>query len=139
MEQRVTLVTLGVADLDRATAFYEALGWSRSVRDAPGARFFQIGGTAFGLYPRDKLAEDAALPSAAPASDGFSGVSLAYNTRSKEEVAERLAEAVAAGATLLKPAQDAFWGGHHGYFADPDGHVWEVAWNPSSRSTIRAR
>ncbi len=127
MEQQISLVTLGVSDLNRSISFYETLGWQRSVREAPGVAFFQIGGMAFGLYPRDKLAEDAQL---SPDGSGFGGVALAQNARSKEEVDRILAEAVAAGAKLLKPTQDVFWGGYSGYFADPDGFPWEIARNP---------
>ena len=127
MEQRISLITLGVADLDRATAFYERLGWVRKVKDAPGARFFQAGGMALGLYPRDELARDATVSSEG---GGFSGVALAQNQRSKDAVDRVLGEAVAAGGNLVKPAEDVFWGGYSGYFADPDGHLWEIAWNP---------
>ncbi len=131
MEQRLTLVTLGVSDLARATAFYEALGWVRSVRAVEGAAFFQLGGIALGLYPRAALAADAGLDAAdAAAPGGFSGVTLAHNARTKEAVDTLLDEAVAAGGRLAKPAEDVFWGGYSGYFADPDGHLWEVAWNP---------
>ena len=127
MEQRLSLVTLGVADLDRAIAFYEALGWTRSVREAPGMAFFQTGSIAFGLYPRDALAEDAGV---GPDGDGFRGFALAHNAREKSDVDALLVEAIAAGATLVKPAAEAFWGGYSGYFADPDGFLWEIAWNP---------
>lgn len=127
MEQRVSLITLGVADLGRARAFYERLGWKRSVRKAEGVVFFQAGCLALALFPRADLAKDANVP---VEGSGFSGIALAYNTRNRDEVDAVLAEAVAAGAALLKPACDAFWGGYSGYFADPDGHVWEVAWNP---------
>ena len=127
MEQRLTLVTLGVADLTPSRAFYERLGWKRSVKNADGVAFFQAGGIVLGLYPRDKLAEDAGVPEAG---SGFRGFALAYNARSKEDVDAVLDEAVAAGATLVKPAEDVFWGGYSGYFADPDGFLWEVAWNP---------
>ena len=127
MEQRVSLITLGVEDLARSRAFYEKLGWKRSMKDAEGVAFFQAGGMALALWSRAELAEDARL---SPEGSGFRGVALAYNTRTKEEVDAVLAEAVAAGATLPKPAQDMFWGGYAGYFADPDGHLWEVAWNP---------
>lgn len=127
MEQRVSLITLGVADLARARAFYERLGWKRSVRKAEGVVFFQTGCMALALWSRAELAKDANV---ADQGSGFSGVALAYNARSREEVDAVLAEAVAAGATLLKPAQEAFWGGYYGHFADPDGHIWEVAWNP---------
>jgi uncharacterized protein len=128
MEQRISLVTLGVDDLERSRAFYERLGWLRSVRGAEGIAFFQAGGMAFALYPRSDLAKDANL---SPEGRGFPGFALAYNARSRAEVDVVLAEAQAAGATLLKPAQEAFWGGYAGYFADPDGFAWEVAWNPS--------
>lgn len=127
MEQRISLVTLGVLDLKASISFYERLGWWRSMLKAEGVAFFQTGGSAFGLYPREKLAEDARLP---PKGSGFGGFTLAYNARSKEEVDRVLAEAVAAGAKLLKPAEEVFWGGYSGYFSDPDGHPWEVAFNP---------
>ena len=127
MEQRISLVTLGVRDLAASTTFYERLGWRRSLRHLDGVAFFQAGAIVFGLYPRDKLAEDANLPDDGA---GFAGMALAYNTRNRNEVDAVLAEAVAAGARLLKPAEEAFWGGYSGYFADPDGFAWEVAWNP---------
>jgi len=127
MEQRLSLITLGVADLDRARAFYERLGWKRSVRKAEGVVFFQLNGLALALWPRAELAKDANVIDDGA---GFSGVALAYNARTRNEVDAVLAEAVAAGARLLKRAQEAFWGGYQGYFADPDGHLWEVAWNP---------
>lgn len=127
MEQRLNLVTLGVGDLARSTAFYERLGWQRSARKAEGVAFFQAGGVVLGLFPRDDLAGDAGID---PKGTGFTGVALAYNTRTRDEVEAVLAEAVAAGGSLVKPAQEAFWGGYSGYFADPDGFLWEVAWNP---------
>jgi uncharacterized protein len=127
MEQRVSIVTLGVEDLKRSREFYERLGWRRSMANTEGIAFFQAGGMALALYPREELAKDANI---AADGRGFSGVSLAYNARDRAEVDSVLAEAVAAGAILLKPAQDAFWGGYSGYFADPDGFLWEVAWNP---------
>jgi len=127
MEQRVSLITLGVADLNRSAEFYQHLGWRRSMAKAEGVVFFQTGGMALSLFPRTELAKDANL---APEGHGFSGIALAYNTRSREEVNAVLAEAEAAGAKILKPAQNAFWGGYSGYFADPDGFAWEVAWNP---------
>ena len=127
MEQRLSLVTLGVADLERARRFYEdGLGWRRGNAHAQVV-FFQIGGAILGLFARKELAADARLPDEG---SGFGGIALAYNARSREEVDAVLAEAAAAGATILKPAEDAFWGGYSGYFADPDGHPWEVAWNP---------
>jgi predicted lactoylglutathione lyase len=126
MEQRLSLVTLGVADLERSRRFYEALGWRRT-GDQAEVVFFQAGGMVLGLWSRDSLAEDARVPAAG---SGFRGIALAYNTRSREEVDLVLDEAKAAGATIPKPAEEAFWGGYAGYFADSDGHLWEVAWNP---------
>ncbi len=128
MEQRISLVTLGVEDLGRSRQFYERLGWRRSMPGAEGVVFFQAGGMALALYPRDELAKDAMVSAEG---HGFVGVSLAYNARSRDEVDSVLAEAEAAGARLLKPAQEVFWGGYSGYFADPDGFPWEIAWNPS--------
>jgi uncharacterized protein len=128
MEQRVSLITLGVADLQRSREFYERLGWRRSMAEAEGVVFFQAGGMALALYSRTELAKDAKI---SPEGSGFSRIALAYNTRSREEVDSALAEAQAAGARILKPAEEAFWGGYSGYFADPDGFPWEVAWNPS--------
>ena len=129
MEQRVSLITLGVADLARARAFYEeGLGWTPSPASQEGVAFYQAGGLAIGLYPRAELAADCGL--ADPGPQAFSGLTLAYNTRSRAEADAVLAEAVAAGGKLVKPAQEVFWGGYSGYFADPDGHLWEVAHNP---------
>jgi catechol 2,3-dioxygenase-like lactoylglutathione lyase family enzyme len=127
MEQRVSIITLGVADLHRSREFYERLGWRRSMAQAEGVVFFQAGGMALALYPRLELAKDANI---AAEGQGFSGMSLAYNARYREEVDTVLAEAEAAGARILKPAQKAFWGGYSGYFSDPDGFLWEIAWNP---------
>jgi hypothetical protein len=127
MEQRLSIVTLGVADLARSREFYERLGWRRSAKGSEGVAFFRAGGVVLALYPRAALAEDAHVPAEG---GGFGGVTLAHNARSREEVDAVLAGAQAAGARLLKPAQDVFWGGYSGYFADPDGHPWEVAWNP---------
>jgi uncharacterized protein len=118
MEQRLSLVTLGVADLERARRFYEeGLGWRRG-NAHPEVVFFQVGGAVLALWARAALAADAGL---LVAGSGFGGIALAYNTRSREEVDRVLAEAQAAGATILKPAEDASWGGYTGYFADPDG------------------
>ncbi len=128
MEPRISLITLGVDDLARARAFYEALGFRASSAGNDQVAFFQAGSLGLALYGRAALAEDAHLPPAA--GPGFGGITLAYNARSRDEVDAVLAQALAAGARLLKPAQDVFWGGYSGYFADPDGHPWEVAWNP---------
>lgn len=127
MEQRVSIVTLGVADLDRSRKFYERLGWRRSMANTEGVVFFQAGGMALALYPRTELAKDANISAAG---QGFGGIALAYNARSRDGVNSVIAEAEAAGARLLRPAQEAFWGGYSGYFSDPDGFPWEVAWNP---------
>lgn len=126
---RLHLVTLGVADLARAAAFYEALGLERRYRGAEGVAFFGAGSVALGLYPTPALAADAHLPPEA-AGTGFGGVTLAFNVRREEEPARVIARAVAAGGRCLKDAQRVFWGGVSGYFADLDGHVWEVAFNP---------
>ncbi len=127
MDPRISLVTLGVADMTAARTFYEKLGWQASGQSNDDVTFFQAGGMILGLYGRAALAEDANVEDSRP---GFSGVTLAYNGRDKAEVDRVLAEAVAAGGTLIKAAEDVFWGGYSGYFADPDGHLWEVAFNP---------
>ncbi|MEO7994626.1 MAG: VOC family protein [bacterium] len=127
MQQRVSLITLGVRDLKKSQAFYEALGWTAHPSSQEGVIFFQLPGMVLALYGRTELAEDAQLP---PYGTGFGGIALAYNAASKDDVDIALAQAVKAGATLLRQAHDAFWGGYSGYFADPDGHPWEVAWNP---------
>jgi catechol 2,3-dioxygenase-like lactoylglutathione lyase family enzyme len=128
MEQRVSIITLGVANIERSRQFYERLGWRRSKAQSEGIVFFQAGGMAVALYPREELAKDA---NAASEGSGFQGISLAYNARTRSEVDSVLAAAVTAGTKLLKPAQEAFWGGYSVYFSDPDGFLWEVAWNPS--------
>jgi uncharacterized protein len=127
MEQRFSLITLGVRDLALSTAFFERLGWRRSVRQAEGVSFFQCGSVALSLYPRSQLAREAGV---SDDGHGFEGFSIAYNTRSVEEVDAVLAEAEAAGGTIVRRAEAAFWGGYSGYFRDLDGHLWEVAWNP---------
>jgi uncharacterized protein len=127
MDQRISIITLGVSDLARSKEFYERLGWQRSMKKAEGIVFFQAGGMALALFPRIELAKDANIPSDG---HGWSGITLAQNMRTREEVDSLLAEAVAAGGKLLKPAQDVFWGGYSAYFSDPDGFLWEVAWNP---------
>jgi catechol 2,3-dioxygenase-like lactoylglutathione lyase family enzyme len=126
---RLTFVTLGVADVEAAAAFYERLGWRRSSGSVPGEiAFFRLGGVALGLWDHDKLAHDAGLPTAPPLP--FRGVALAVNVATEAEVDQVLNDARDAGATLLKPGERADWGGYSGYFADPDGNAWEVAYNP---------
>jgi catechol 2,3-dioxygenase-like lactoylglutathione lyase family enzyme len=127
VEPRLSLITLGVRDMARARAFYEALGFVASSASNEDVTFFQAGGAALGLFGWDPLAQDAGVP---PAGDGFRGVTVAHNVRDKHEVAAVLAAAEAAGGRIVTPAHDVFWGGHNGYFADPDGHLWEIAWNP---------
>ena len=127
MEQRLSLVTLGVRDLAASRAFYKRLGWTESPPSNEHVAFFQCGGVVFALWSRAALAEDAG---AAAPGKGFANVSLAQNVRSRDAVDAVLVEAKQAGATILKPGAEAFWGGYTGYFADPDGFAWEVAWNP---------
>lgn len=126
MEPRLSLITLGVADVARSRRFYEALGWRASGASEADVTFFQLGGMALSLWGRADLARDAGVPD----SPGFGGVALAHNARTRELVGTILAEAAAAGGRIVKPAIPTFWGGHAGYFTDPDGHLWEVAWNP---------
>jgi len=126
MEQRISLVTLGVADLAAARGFYEALGWE--CKEVEETVFVQAGGSAVVLWAREKLAADAGVEDTG--SDGFGGVGLAQNVHSPAEVDEVLAAATAAGATITKPAAETFYGGYAGYFADLDGHLWEIAHNP---------
>jgi catechol 2,3-dioxygenase-like lactoylglutathione lyase family enzyme len=127
MEPRISIVTLGVDDLDRAVRFYEQMGLKAGMKVPGDVAFFQMGGTLLALWPREKLAADAGVEDSRP---GFSGAALAYNTRSDAEVSEVLAAAEKAGGRIVKPAQRAFWGGWYGYFADTEGHLWEVAHNP---------
>jgi catechol 2,3-dioxygenase-like lactoylglutathione lyase family enzyme len=129
MDQRISYMTLGVADLARSRAFYAALGFTESKKSNANIAFFEMPGVVFALYARAALAEDAHQPDDG-APKGFHGVALAQNQRTKTDVDKALAAAVRAGATLLKPAHDTFWGGYAGYFADPDGFAWEVAYNP---------
>jgi catechol 2,3-dioxygenase-like lactoylglutathione lyase family enzyme len=125
MQQRVSLVTLGVADLARARAFYEAMGW-RATGNDEGVVFFQAGGMVVALWSRSELAADSAVAD----SGGWGGVTLAHNVRSPAEVDAVLAEAEAAGARIPRRGATTFWGGYSGVFCDPDGHPWEVAHNP---------
>lgn len=126
MEQRVSLITLGVADVHRARAFYHRLGWVG--QETEETVFIQAGGIALVLWDRDKLAHDCAVSDDKPA--GFSGIVLAHNVRSEEEVDHVIAAAEGAGATVTKPAAKTLYGGYAGYFTDLDGHVWEIAHNP---------
>ena len=127
MKQAISFVDLGVGDLARSRQFYAALGWKESSSSNADIAFFQAGSVAFALFQREALAEDANV---AAQGSGFSGVTLAHNVESEEAVVNTIAEAVAAGATLVRPADKVFWGGFRGYFADPDGFLWEVCWNP---------
>lgn len=127
MEPRLSLITLGVDNLERARSFYTALGFPIRPESTGDVVFLQLKGLWLGLYPREALAEDVGV---SPAGSGFAGITFAHNVRTKEEVAAVLKEAEKAGGRIVKPAQDVFWGGHSGYFADPDGFLWEVAWNP---------
>jgi predicted lactoylglutathione lyase len=126
LEQRVSLITLGVRDLARARGFYEALGWKSGAAPADDVVFFQAGCMIVALWGRDQLAEDTMVED----SGGWGGVTLAYNARSPEEVDAVLAEADAAGAKIPRAGAETFWGGYSGVFVDPDGHAWEVAHNP---------
>jgi catechol 2,3-dioxygenase-like lactoylglutathione lyase family enzyme len=127
MKPHVTIITLGVKDLDRSIQFYEnGLGLPRK-KGFKGIAFFETTGTMLALYPRNKLAEDITVPEEG---SGFQGFTLAHNVSSPEEVDATLLEADAAGAEIVKPGQKAFWGGYSGYFRDPDGFYWEVAHNP---------
>lgn len=128
MEQRVSLITLGARDTDKLAMFYEALGWQRVV-SPNGVIAFDLIGQTLGLYPLQALADEIGQPIE---NLGQGAATLAHNVPSKDDVAPLLARAEAAGANILKPAQDVFWGGHHGYFADPEGHIWEIAHNPFS-------
>lgn len=126
MEQRVSLITLGVADLDRARTFYESLGWQRTGTD-DDVVFYETGGMVVALWDRARLAEDSAVQDGG----GWGGVTLAYNTRSPEEVDAVVAEARRAGATIGREPGPTFWGGYSAVFIDPEGHPWEVAHNPA--------
>jgi uncharacterized protein len=127
MDQRVSLITLGVEDLARARGFYEALGWrGQQVEDTI---FFQAGGLAIVLWGRSALADDAGVSDEGATRD-FRGIALAHNVRSREEVDVAIDRAVRAGAAITRSAADTFYGGYAGYFTDPDGHLWEVAYNP---------
>ena len=127
MEQRISLITLGVTDLARARTFYDALGWRG--QEVEETVFYQTGGVAVVLWGREKLAHDAGMAEVHP-DHGFGGVTIAHNVRSAAEVDEVMAAALGAGATATKAPGETFYGGYAGYFADPDGHLWEIAFNP---------
>lgn len=126
--QRISIVTLGVSDLAASAAFYERLGWTRAAASTPEIVWFATTDSVLGLFPRPLLAEDAAVAGEPVAP--FGGITLAINVEDDDAVDAALARAVQAGATLLRPAEKVDWGGYRGYFADPDGHPWEVAHNP---------
>jgi len=126
---RMSVITLGVTDLARSTTFYETMFGARPNSDYEGVSFFELPGTWLTLYPLDKLAEDIS-PQLAPTRGPFSGVTLAYNARSRDEVLAIFEEVKTAGASIVKVPQDTFWGGFSGYFADLDGYYWEVVWGP---------
>lgn len=128
MEQRVSLITLGVPDMDKAAAFYDALGWTRA-ESPDGVIAYDLISQTLGLYPLEKLAEDMGLPLSAL---GTGAMTLSHNTRSAEDVDQLMQAAKAAGAEVLRPAGEVFWGGYIGYFRAPDGHIWEIAHNPFS-------
>lgn len=127
MEPRLSFVTLGVADLQKATRFYEEVLELKQISDTPAIAFFELGKTWLALFPREELAADAGV---SPEGSGFRGITLAHNVRSREEVDKLLAQVQERGGKIVKPAKEADWGGYSGYFADPDGFLWEVAWNP---------
>lgn len=127
MEQRISLITLGVRDLARSRWFYEALGWSTDAKPDDDVVFFQAGGLILALWDRTKLTEDSGVEDGG----GWGGVTLAHNLSSPQEVDAVIAEARAAGATIARSGAETFWGGYSGVFIDPDGHPWEVAHNPA--------
>jgi predicted lactoylglutathione lyase len=130
VEQRISLITLGVTDLARARMFYERLGWQG--QEIEETVFFQAGGLALVLWGRGKVASDAGIDDSSidGNTDGFGGMTLAHNVRSRAEVDQVLSEAASAGAEITQPARETFYGGYAGFFTDPDGHVWEIAYNP---------
>ena len=135
--QRLSLVTLGVADVTRSTAFYERLGWTRSPSSQDAITFFTMQGSALALFGREALAEDVGTSTAG--GDGFRGVTLALNCDSRDEVDAVFATWCDAGATPAKRPEEVFWGGYSSYVADPDGHLWEIAHNPFSPNDERGQ
>jgi uncharacterized protein len=127
IDPRISLITLGVDDVARATAFYERLGWKKSSASQDAVTFIQLKGTVLALFSRQSLADDANVENTPR---GFSGVTLAHNVPSERGVDAVYKFALSCGATPVKAPQKVFWGGYSGYFADPDGHLWEVAYNP---------
>jgi predicted lactoylglutathione lyase len=127
MDKRLSIVTLGVGDLARSTAFYEALGWKKSSASQETISFFQLKGVVLGLFSRASLAHDAGIEDTGK---GFSGITLAHTVSSEAEVDAAFQHALTCGASAIKTPQNVFWGGYSSYFADPDGHLWEVAFNP---------
>ncbi len=132
MQLQINVVTLGVIDMPRSRRFYEALGWNASKSSTERFTLFKSKGCMLALYGLQALAEDADV---APDGKGFRGVTAACNVRTKDDVAKVLDAALAAGGKVARSARDVFWGGHSGYFHDPDGHLWEVAWNPKWKLT----
>ncbi|HID99348.1 MAG TPA: VOC family protein [Thiotrichaceae bacterium] len=127
MKSRISMITLGVSDLSKSIKFYEeGLGFPK-MESSPEVAFFTLNGSWLGLYGREALAKDAGISSKG---SGFTGFTLAHNVASESEVEEVIKQALSAGATLVKPAQNVFWGGYSGYFSDPDGYLWEIAYNP---------
>ncbi len=126
MQPRISMITLGVSNLEKSIAFYEKIGFPR-MDSPPEVAFFTLNGTWLGLYGREALAADAGVPAEG---DGFDGVTLSHNLKTEAEVDAVMDQAKTAGAEIAKPAQKADWGGYHGYFKDPDGHLWEIAHNP---------
>jgi uncharacterized glyoxalase superfamily protein PhnB len=129
MKSKISLITLGISDLNKSLAFYrDGLGFkTHNYKEGEGVVFFDMEGTWLSLYPKEKLAEDTTV---SPEGNGFRGITLAHNVYSKEEVDNVFKQAIAVGAKAVKKPQEVFWGGYSGYFADPDGHFWEVAYNP---------
>lgn len=127
MRPQLTLITLGVSDIARSQAYYEAIGWTLSSASGGDVRFFHSSGAVLALHPTDALATDAGVPSER---GRFDGITLAHNVASREEVDAMIARCIDAGARPMHPAKQREWGGYTGYVADPDGHLWEIAWNP---------